>query len=99
MFRQTEQVGCEVLKIGACAKIGYSGAVRMPNYFGDRTQDEAYVRAKEEFLLDIDPHEDKRSGGHLLNRDLVALFACAYYFPPCTKNGTVVPPCRTLCEG
>ena len=92
-------MGCEVLTIGACAKIGYSGAVRMPNSLGDQSQDEAYVRAKEEFLLDIDPDEVERSDRHLLNSDLFAMFACAYYFPPCTQNGTVVPPCRALCEG
>ncbi|KAI0234412.1 hypothetical protein LSAT2_015310 [Lamellibrachia satsuma] len=91
---QIELVGCEILEISVCAKIGYSAAVRMPNSLGYRKQSEAYRKAKVDFLLEIDADEDVR-----WNKDLVAMFACAYYFPPCSPNGTALLPCRSLCKG
>ncbi|KAI0234406.1 hypothetical protein LSAT2_015304 [Lamellibrachia satsuma] len=89
---QIESSGCEILKIDACASVGYSPVVRMPNRFQHQTQGDAYVAARANFLLG-----DSRLVNCHWDRDLVARFACTYYIPPCSGNGTVLPPCRSLC--
>ena len=68
----------------------------MPN---QRSQNLTYIDARQAFLLGVDPDQDSRLKNCNWDRDLVARFACAYYFPPCSENGTVLPPCRSLCTG
>ncbi|KAK2181138.1 hypothetical protein NP493_409g02000 [Ridgeia piscesae] len=69
----------------------------MPNNLGHRTQSVAYDQAVRTFLLGVGHETDGRQQTCQWNRDLVATFACTYYFPPCSANGTVLPPCRSLC--
>ena len=71
----------------------------MPNTLGHRTQLEAYYNAKRSFLLGVGPDGDSRLKNCHWDRDLVARFACTYYFPPCSTKDTVLPPCRSLCTG
>ena len=77
--------------------MGYTPAVRMPN---QRTQHATYIDARQAFRIGVHPDQDSRLNNcNNWDRDLVDRFACAYYFPPCSENGTVLPPCRSLCTG
>ena len=94
-----ESRGCDVLRIDACATIGHSFAVHMPNQLHDYSQSTAHRRAIRTKLFGVDTEKDSSLANCTWNRDLVMKFACTYYFPPCSGKGTGLPPCRALCEG
>ena len=95
-----ESRGCEVLRVDACATIGHSFAVHMPNQRQQYSQSAAYREAmRTNKLFGVDPEKGSSIANCTWNWDVVMKFTCTFYFPPCSGKGTGLPPCRSLCEG
>ena len=95
-----ESRGCEVLRVDACATIGHSFAVHMPNVWQIRSQSAALQHAKRNSkLFGVDPEKDSSLANCTWNRDVVMKFLCTLYLSPCSGKGTGLPPCLAFCEG
>ena len=85
----SEYVGCEFQKNDKCAMEGHSPAVKPV----------LKTRREKLFPLVFSPEYNRTRCERTKDVHLVAKFACAWMFPVCRRNGTVLPPCRSLCLG
>ena len=87
-----ESAGCEILRNDACAMEGHSPSVNTSEHQKEMSLFPMvfYPYSHSKLLTRCEKSKDVH---------LFAKFACAWMFPVCRRNGTVLPPCRSLCSG